>query len=169
MTDPVATRDCRRLPFVDLDTSIEEQAGVSIPELFRRDREEAFRELESRLLLELGERRCVVIATGGGAPMRVADRAFLLASCRTFYLEIGAAEVVRRVGGTTGRRCSPTRRGGSRNCWRRARRPLRAGWGHARSGRMPATATHASNSLVPTPARNAKPGTKVNGIRSVRF
>ncbi len=89
--------------FVDVDSLIEEQAGVSIPDLFRRDGEEMFRTLESDLLLGLGDRRCVVIATGGGTPMRAANRAFLQASCRTFYLEISAAEAVRRVGGRGGR------------------------------------------------------------------
>ena len=89
--------------FVDLDTLIEERAGVSIPELFRRDGEEVFRALESTLLLGLGERLSIVIATGGGAPMGAANREFLRTNCRTFYLEISAAEVARRIGGTTGR------------------------------------------------------------------
>ena len=89
--------------FVDVDKLIEQQAGVSIAELFRRDGEEVFRTLESRLLLGLGERRCVVIATGGGAPMRAANAEFLRARCRTFYLEISAAEVRRRVGGAKDR------------------------------------------------------------------
>ena len=89
--------------FVDVDALIEEQARVSIAELFRRDGEEVFRALESRLLLGLGERRCVVIATGGGAPMRAVNAEFLRSRCRTFYLEISAAEVRRRVGGSTDR------------------------------------------------------------------
>ena len=89
--------------FVDVDTLIEHEAGVSIPELFRRDGEEVFRALETRMLLDLGARRSVVIATGGGAPMRIVNHDFLRAKCRTFYLQISAAEAQRRVGGTGGR------------------------------------------------------------------
>lgn len=89
--------------FVDVDTLIEREAGISIPELFERDGEEAFRALETRLLVGLGDRRCVVIATGGGAPMRAVNHDFLRTKCRTLYLEISAAEAQRRIGGTAGR------------------------------------------------------------------
>ena len=89
--------------FVDVDTLIEQDAGVSIPELFRRDGEDLFRALETRLLLGVGDRRSVVIATGGGAPMRAVNHEFLRTKCRTFYLEISAAEAQRRVGGSGGR------------------------------------------------------------------
>ena len=89
--------------FVDVDTLIEQDAGVSIPELFRRDGEDLFRAVETRLLLGLGARRGVVIATGGGAPMRAVNHEFLRTKCRTFYLEISAAEAQRRVGGSGGR------------------------------------------------------------------
>lgn len=89
--------------FIDVDTLIEREAGMTIPELFRRHGEEVFRGLETRLLLALGGRRSVVIATGGGAPMRAVNHDFLRTRCRTFYLEISAAEVQRRVGGSGGR------------------------------------------------------------------
>ena len=89
--------------FADVDTLIEREAGMSIPKLFRRDGEEVFRALETRMLLDLGARRSVVIATGGGAPMRAANRDFLREECRTFYLQISAAEAQRRVGGSGGR------------------------------------------------------------------
>jgi len=88
---------------VDVDNLIEEQAGMSIPEMFRRRGESCFRELESRLLLALGERRGLVIATGGGAPMQPRNHEFLRTRCRTFYLEISAAEVRRRLGSDPGR------------------------------------------------------------------
>ena len=89
--------------FVDVDTLIERQAGVSIPELFRRNGEEGFRALETRRRLGRGARRSGGIATGGGAPMRTVNHEFLRTGCRTFYLQISAAEAQRRVGGTAGR------------------------------------------------------------------
>ena len=87
----------------DLDTLIEAQAGTSIPELFQSEGEAAFRQRESRLLLRFGAQRGVVIATGGGAPTQADNRRFLRARCRTFYLQVSAAEVHRRLGADSGR------------------------------------------------------------------
>ena len=88
---------------VDVDDLIVEHAGMSIAEIFRRRGETSFRELESQLLLGLGRRRGLVIATGGGAPMQPPNHEFLRNRCRTFYLEISAAEVRRRLGSDSGR------------------------------------------------------------------
>ena len=61
---------CLNCRFLDLDARIEEAAGCSIPEIFDRQGEAAFRELEHqqlhRLLSEVGE-ATVVVALGGGA------------------------------------------------------------------------------------------------------
>ena len=57
-------------PFLDSDVVIEERAGCTIPELFEREGEEAFRKLETEVLSDLGKRSGVVIATGGGAVLR---------------------------------------------------------------------------------------------------
>ncbi len=89
--------------FVDVDELTVEQAGLPIADIFLRDGEAAFRRLESRLLLGLAGSRRLVIATGGGAPTRAANRSFLRHQCRTFYLETSAAEVVRRIGGSSER------------------------------------------------------------------
>lgn len=52
--------------FVDADEEIVKLAGKSIPEVFSEDGEEAFRNLESRVLAELGKQSGLIIATGGG-------------------------------------------------------------------------------------------------------
>ena len=57
-------------PFLDSDALIEERALCSIPELFRREGEAAFRKLEAEVLSDIGRRSGVVIATGGGAVLR---------------------------------------------------------------------------------------------------
>ena len=51
--------------FVDTDEVIESRAGP-IPEIFDRDGEEAFREMERSVARELSGRTGLVIATGGG-------------------------------------------------------------------------------------------------------
>src|SRR3546814_17871383 len=55
------------LPFVDADREIEEAAGCSIPEIFERHGEQAFRDGERRVILRLLEGPICVLATGGGA------------------------------------------------------------------------------------------------------
>ena len=56
-------------PLRDLDAMIEQQVGRGIPEIFERDGEAAFRNLEAALLPSalVGE---VVVALGGGAALR---------------------------------------------------------------------------------------------------
>ena len=53
--------------FVDVDTLIVERAGISIPEIFSTEGEAAFRQMEREIIDELGDRKQLVIATGGGA------------------------------------------------------------------------------------------------------
>lgn len=57
-------------PFFDADAQIERQCGMSIPDLFRTQGEDAFRRLETQVLLGLGKRSGAVIATGGGCVTR---------------------------------------------------------------------------------------------------
>lgn len=52
--------------FVDLDGEIAKQAGKSIPDIFARDGETAFRAMESRAAMDFGKQKGLVIATGGG-------------------------------------------------------------------------------------------------------
>ncbi|WP_242964751.1 shikimate kinase [Flavonifractor sp. An100] len=56
--------------FVDTDALVEEQAGCSIPELFDREGEEAFRRLEHQVLCQASREQGRVIATGGGIVTR---------------------------------------------------------------------------------------------------
>ena len=64
-------------PFLDADAEIEKAAGMPIPEFFRLHGEDAFRELESRVLSSLSKRSGAVIATGGGAVLREENYAAL--------------------------------------------------------------------------------------------
>lgn len=57
------------IDFVDLDAEIEKEVQLSIPEVFSRQGEIFFREVEARLLREwAASARSFVMATGGGAP-----------------------------------------------------------------------------------------------------
>ena len=52
--------------FVDSDNVVEEETGLSIPEIFEREGEEGFRKLERRVIKNIGEKSDLVIAAGGG-------------------------------------------------------------------------------------------------------
>ena len=52
--------------FIDIDQKIEQDAGLSIPQIFEKHGEKYFRELEKNAVKEITQRRGLVIATGGG-------------------------------------------------------------------------------------------------------
>ena len=56
--------------FVDADAVIAQVAGCSISEIFERDGEEEFRNLETQVLRSISERHSLVVATGGGIVTR---------------------------------------------------------------------------------------------------
>jgi len=52
--------------FLDADSSIEQVAGRSIPELFASEGESGFRDLEAAVLNQIASWHSLVVATGGG-------------------------------------------------------------------------------------------------------
>ena len=65
----------RRL--ADADEEIEARIGMSIPDYFAREGEEAFRKAETAVLADLGKQSGLVIATGGGCVTREENYALL--------------------------------------------------------------------------------------------
>ncbi len=60
--------------WIDADVEIEARAGKSIARIFAEDGEPAFRDLEADVIAELCRRERLVLAAGGGAPLRPASR-----------------------------------------------------------------------------------------------
>lgn len=54
------------MKLVDMDSMIEERQGRTIPEIFAKEGEPAFRILERELVKELSARSGLIISTGGG-------------------------------------------------------------------------------------------------------
>lgn len=54
----------------DTDAKIEEEAKMTIPEIFEKEGETGFRNRESAICKKLGKERNLIIATGGGAILR---------------------------------------------------------------------------------------------------
>lgn len=84
--------------FLDLDVLITENARKSIREIFEEDGEEAFRRIESDALYSVREMNRLVIATGGGAPIRQENQEFFENLAATFYLEVSFKEFINRAG-----------------------------------------------------------------------
>lgn len=61
--------DQLRVPFRDVDVEIEKRAGKTIADIFVHEGEDAFRQLESDVIVEITRMDRQVIATGGGALM----------------------------------------------------------------------------------------------------
>ena len=73
-------------PLVDTDRAIEQAEGCSISELFARRGEAYFRDRETALVRELSRREGLILATGGGLPLREENRALLRGSGIVFFL-----------------------------------------------------------------------------------
>ncbi len=89
----------RRLdvPFLDVDSAVEERIGCSIREYFEHVGEDGFRNVEEAVLDELTQSHPGVLATGGGAVLRPANRSRLRERGHVVYLRSSPAEVFRRV------------------------------------------------------------------------
>ena len=55
---------------LEMDDKISEREGMSIPDIFREKGEAYFRELETKLLIDLSARQDLVVSCGGGTAMR---------------------------------------------------------------------------------------------------
>ncbi|MBT9776300.1 AAA family ATPase [Clostridium sp. MCC353] len=89
---------------VDTDGLIEEKAGMTISDIFARNGEEYFRQLETEVLTELLEQADdMVISVGGGLPMREENRAVLRELGEVVYLQVEPQTVLERLKGDTTR------------------------------------------------------------------
>jgi len=85
------------LSFVDLDTLIEEQAGMPIPQIMSEQGEPAFRDLETAALKQAIAGETGLVALGGGALLREENRALAESSGRVVFLQAGVDTLVKRL------------------------------------------------------------------------
>ena len=86
-----------QLPFVDADTVIEERLGCSIRDYFDHQGEAAFRDVEQGVIDELTQGPPGVLATGGGAVLRPANRQRLHERGTVIYLRSSPEQLYRRL------------------------------------------------------------------------
>lgn len=85
------------LSFIDLDVFIEERFHKTIRQIFAERGEEAFRELERRMLHEVAEFEDIVVSTGGGTPCFFDNMSFMNSCGQTVYLRVSIDELAARL------------------------------------------------------------------------
>lgn len=83
--------------FVDLDAEIEREQGKTISEIFEREGEEAFRQLERDKVLSIKSDQNLVVSTGGGTPCFFDNMSVLNKVGRTVYLKLSSEQTLSRV------------------------------------------------------------------------
>lgn len=94
------------MPLLDTDAIIEEQTGLSIPDIFREYGEAHFRSLETALLRYLLEQKiqpAPVISTGGGIVVRPENRSILRQLGFTVWLNVSVRTLLHRTRLSTNR------------------------------------------------------------------
>ncbi len=89
--------------FLELDALIEERAGMTIAEMFRREGEIGFREREMAAVKEITGRENTVIACGGGVVLTTINIDRLRTFCRIVCLTASAETIARRCAGDESR------------------------------------------------------------------
>ena len=83
--------------WIDADVAIEHRAGKSIARIFAEDGEPAFRDLEARVIADLCRRADLVLAAGGGAPLREDSRRRMRAAGKVVWLKATPETIHRRM------------------------------------------------------------------------
>ena len=92
------------IPFEDTDKMIEREQGMSVSEIFEKYGEESFRRMETELLSKLLEKEVgMVLALGGGTPMRQENQEAIKALGTVVYLRTKPETVLKRLKGDTTR------------------------------------------------------------------
>lgn len=84
---------------VETDALIVEKAGMSIPEIFNRDGEIAFRELEIAVIKEIAEKDNIIISCGGGVVLNKINIDRLRIKCIIINLIAKPSVIAERTAG----------------------------------------------------------------------
>lgn len=85
------------LPLVEMDERIVKEQGMSINDIFAQYGEDHFRDIESRLILALGQQEPSIISCGGGVVVRPQNIDYMKQSGRIVFLTATPETVLERV------------------------------------------------------------------------
>ena len=91
--------------FIDLDNYIEQKRGTTIPELFKTEGEEAFRQEEfdslQQIIEQFSQKKDLILSLGGGTVTRERCAILIKEHTRCIYLYCSKEELARRVARNT--------------------------------------------------------------------
>jgi shikimate kinase len=85
--------------WIDADVEIERRAGKTIARMFAEDGEPAFRDLEAQVIADLCSRPQLIVAAGGGAPMREESRRAMRCGGTVVWLTARPETILARMTG----------------------------------------------------------------------
>lgn len=85
------------LTFVDLDWYIEERFHKTVRQIFEERGEDGFRDVEKRMLHEVGDFENVVISVGGGTPCFFDNMDYMNGAGETVFLDVDVDVLFRRL------------------------------------------------------------------------
>ena len=85
------------ISFIDLDQYIECRFMKSVSQIFALKGEQGFREIESRMLREVGDFDDVIVSCGGSTPLIGDNMDFMLEHGQTVYLKCDNETLLRRL------------------------------------------------------------------------
>jgi len=88
---------------IEMDETIEAEAGMSINEIFEKYGESHFRDLESGLILKIAEKGGAVVSCGGGAILRPENVENMKKNGQVIYLSAQPETIYKRVRHSTTR------------------------------------------------------------------
>ena len=88
------------LPFIDIDSLIIKNTGMSISEIFSKKGEEYFRKLEERVTLKYLKTIRSVVSLGGGGFINTKIRKEILANHFSFWLNLDESTLITRIKGS---------------------------------------------------------------------
>ena len=91
------------IPCIGMDAKIAARAGMLIPEIVERFGWTEFRDLESKMVLELSGLDNIIMDTGGGVIERPENIEALKKNSRIFWLQASVDTIVRRIQADTQR------------------------------------------------------------------
>ena len=89
-----------KVSFIDLDSLIEKEAGMTINEIFHEGGEHLFRSMESSCLFALSQNKLdekLIIALGGGTPAFSNNMSIINSFCTSIYLNISVDTVMKNL------------------------------------------------------------------------
>ena len=86
-----------QMNIVEMDQRIVQEQGMSINEIFEKYGEDHFRDIESQLILDLGNTEPVIVSCGGGVVIRQENSQYMKKSGKVVFLTAKPETIFERV------------------------------------------------------------------------